>query len=113
MNHTEAVNLSPSGEVLVCAGQDRLAFVCTTNQTFIEWNVTLVLTSGERISRTRLVTSDIQVSLLVVNTKLFNITLNGSMPLTTSGPVNDLNSRDNATTSIATVYIIEPGNYYK
>lgn len=100
--------------------------MCTTNQTFIEWNVTLVLVSGERISRTRLVTSDIQVSLLVVNTKLFNITLNGSMPLTsvltTSGPVNDLNgtevsctaiedSRDNATTSIATVYIIEPGNY--
>lgn len=102
-----------------------LAFVCTTNQSFIRWNVTLVLESGERISRTRLVTSGIQLlSPLVVNEKSFNITVHGSTPLTSTlvapSPISDLNdtevsctalggSPDDTNTSSATVHIIEGG----
>ena len=118
-----AVNLSPSGEVHVCAGEDGLVFVCTTNRSFIQWNVTLVLGSGERISRTRLVASGIQVSPLVVRKKSFNITVQGSTPListlTAPEPINDLNgtevsctaieNENDTITSMATVHIIEPG----
>ena len=45
LNPTEEVILSPPGEVSVCPGEDPgpLVFMCTTNQCFIEWNVTLVL----------------------------------------------------------------------
>ena len=51
LNSAEEVVLSPSGEISVCPGEDPgpLVFMCTTNQCFIEWNVTLVLESGERI----------------------------------------------------------------
>ena len=58
LNPAEEVILSPPGEVSVCPGEDSepLIFMCTTNRSFIEWNVTLVLESGERITRTRLVT---------------------------------------------------------
>ena len=119
------MNLLPSGEVHVCAGEDRLAFMCTTSRSFIQWNVTLVLGSGERISRTRLVTSNIQVSPLVVEEKSFNITIQGSTPLaltsmlTAPEPIYDLNGTEvsctaiegsqDAITSSATVRIIEGG----
>ena len=81
LNPTEEVILSPSGEVSACPGEDSLVFMCTTNRSFIEWNVTLLLESGERINRTRLITSGIQVSApLVVNGISFNITVQGSVP---------------------------------
>ena len=106
----------------MCPEEDALAFVCTTNRSFIRWNVTLVLESGELFSRTRLVVSGTQVSPLVVNRKIFNITVQGSTPttstLTAPEPINDLNgtevsctaiedSLDDAVMSSATVYIIE------
>ena len=116
--------LSPSGVVPVCPGED-LVFVCSTNQSFIEWNVTLIHGSGKRISRARLVTSSIsQVSPLVVKMKIFDITVHGSLPLTSTlmaaNVTTDLNgtqvsctaiggSIEDVSTSSATVHLIEPG----
>ena len=112
----------------MCSGEDTLVFMFTTNQSFIEWNVqaALVLGSGERISRTRLITLGMQVSPLVVNEKSFNITVQGSTPLvltsmlTAPEPINDLNgtkvsctaiegSHEDAAKLSATIHIIEGG----
>ena len=116
--------LSPSGLVPVCPGED-LVFVCSTDRSFIEWNVTLILGSGKRISRARLITSSIsQVSPLVVQMKTVNITVHGSLPLTSTltaaNVTADLNgtqvsciaiggSIEDVSTSSATVHLIEPG----
>ena len=113
----------------MCPGEDPLVFMCTTNRSFIEWNVTLVLESGERISRTRLAASGIQViSPLVVNGTSFNITVQGSIPgsllltstLTAPEPISDLNgtevsctainkSHDDAITASTTMHVINGG----
>ena len=134
LNPTEEVVLSPSGDVSVCPGEDSepLVFMCTTNRSFIEWNVTLVLESGERISRTRLVTSGIQVSAPLVITGIsLNITIHGSVPgsrlltstLTAPDPISDLNgtevsctaiddSRDDAVTASTTIHVTNGGNFF-
>jgi hypothetical protein len=122
------VILSPSGEVSVCPGEDALFFMCTTNRSFIDWNVTLILESGERISRTRLISSNIQVSVspLVVKGTSFNITAQaGSLltsTLTAPEPVSDLNGTEvsctaiedslvDAVTASTTIRVIEGGKY--
>ena len=133
LNPAEEVILSPPGEVSVCPGEDPgpLVFMCTTNRSFIEWNVTLVLESGERISRRRLVTSGIQVSApLVVNGISFNITVQGSITgswlltstLTAPEPISDLNgtevscttidrSLDDAVTASTTIHVSNGGKF--
>ena len=98
-----------------------------TNRNFIEWNVTLVLKSGER---TRLATRGIQVSPLVINGTSFNITVQGSIPgslltstLIAPEPISHLNgtevsciatnrSRDDAITASTTIHVTEGGKYY-
>ena len=116
--------LSPSGVVPVCPGED-LVFVCSTNRSFIEWNVTLILGSGERISRTRLVASgSAHVIPLVVQMTSFNIIVHESLPLTSTltaaNTTTDLNgtqvsctaiqdSIEDAITSTATVLLTEVG----
>ena len=114
----------------MCPGEDPLVFMCTTNRSFIEWNVTLVLGSGERISRTRLAASSIQVLPLVVNGTSFNITVQGSIPgsllltstLIAPEPISDLNgtevsytainkSRDDAITVSTTIHVINRGKF--
>ena len=74
------VMLSPSGEVLVCPGE-QLAFVCSTNKLFIEWNIT-IFQSGQSISQARLVSSVSPIETLVVNMKAFHIIRNEFTPLT-------------------------------
>ena len=115
--------LSPSGVVPVCPGGD-LVLVCSTNQNFMEWNVTLILGSGERINRARLITSGIHVSPLSIRKKSLNITIHGSLPLTSmltaANVTTDLNgtqvsciaiggSIEDTITSSTTVHLIEPG----
>ena len=75
------VMLSPSGEALACPGE-QLAFVCSTNRNFIEWNITLFLSGGQSTSRTRLVPSVGPIETLVVDTMSFHIIRNESLSLT-------------------------------
>ena len=126
LNPIEEVILSPPGEVSVCPGEDSLAFMCTTNRSFIEWNVTLVLESGERISRTRLVPRKSSGQILMIKGTPFNITsIAGpgsllSSTLTAPEPITDLNgtevsctaideSRDDAVTASATIHVTNRG----
>ena len=94
-----AVMLSPAGMTFVCPGE-QLTFVCSTNRTFIEWNVTFQLpNSGGIISRTQLVSSIGQVlSPLVVDMKPFIITkcsMNGlTSALSVANATTDLNGTD-------------------
>ena len=123
LNRAEEVILSPSGDVSACPGEDPgpLVFTCTTNQSFIEWNVTLALESGERISRTRLVPRKSSRQVLVIKETSFNITsIPGpgsllSSTLTAPEPISDLNdtevsctamelSHDDAVTASTTIY---------
>lgn len=65
--------MSSTRVALVCPGGE-LTFVCSTNRSFIEWNVTIPQ-SGE--SRSRLVASgDQSIGPLVVNMKSFDVMIN-------------------------------------
>lgn len=65
--------LSSTRVALVCSGGE-LTFVCSTNRSFIEWNVTIPQ-SG--VTRSRLIASgDQSIGPLVVNMQSFNITIN-------------------------------------
>ena len=75
--------LSPSAVVSVCPGE-QLTFVCSTNRSFVQWNVT-VFRSGHSISRTQLVASvGASFTSLVVDMVSFHIMRIGSLPLTTT-----------------------------
>lgn len=64
--------LSPSGETLVCQG-GQLTLLCSTNRSFIEWNVTVSMND----SKTRLISSSTDiVAPLILHQNLFNISVN-------------------------------------
>ena len=89
--------LSPSGVALVCPGE-QLTFVCSTNRSFVQWNVT-VFRSGQSISRTRLVPSVGApfTSSVVVDMVPFHITRVGSLPLTTTLTITNVSTDLNGT----------------
>ena len=115
--------LTPSGEVSVCPG-GQLSFRCSTNLSFLEWNVTVVQ-SGIFLSEKLIVTSISLFDLpFIVTPHSFNVIRNsadGSYPLiatlTVDNVVAGLNgTRVNCTeigsslaetsTSVATIHII-------
>ena len=86
--------LSPSGDVTVCPGSQP-SFRCSTNLTFIEWNITISKSDTGR----RLVTPGTKLELdVIIREHIFNITRSSaedSYPLisvlTVSNVVADLN----------------------
>ena len=121
------VMLSPSGDIAVCPGS-QLSFRCSTNLTFLEWNVTVSL-SGKPESRQKLVTPSSPLHLqLTISGQLLNITRNITSNhnssllvsmLTITKPVADLSatliacteigsSRAESSTSMATINVINP-----
>ena len=73
--------LSPSGEASVCPG-DQLSFTCSTNLTFLEWNIT---TFQSGTSRRQIMTAISQSNVqLIINGHSFSITRtsdDGSYPI--------------------------------
>ena len=117
--------LSPSGDVSVCPGS-QFSFRCSTNLTFLEWNVT-VSQSGKPESRQQLVTRSSPLhSHLIISGHLFNITRNSTQishplvsVLTIAKTVINLSatlincteigsSRAETSTSMATINVINP-----
>ena len=121
------MTLSPSGVASVCLGED-LAFTCSTDKDFLEWNVTIV--TGQTVSRTRLISVGVSIIPLMINMKLFNISftnvLGGSSVslesvLFVTNVTADLNgtmvnctevgtSLADTSSSIATVHVIRTGD---
>ena len=113
--------LSPSGLTSVCSGRE-LTLLCSTNRSYIRWNVTISLQSGKRESRSQLLSSSSQnIAPLIVGTKSFVITANATNILTstlTIANVTDLNgttvrctdigtSSTETSTSVAMVHVIK------
>lgn len=70
---------SNHGAVSVCPGES-LHFICCTNQSFIEWNITALQSeSGQTDSRTKLVSDISPLAMLIVNGITFTITRNSSL----------------------------------
>ena len=109
----------------MCSG-GQLTFVCTTNRTFIEWNITVLDSMGIRISRTRLLSTGSQsVESQTVNMIVFDITRRSkldSTPLISTLSVANVTTGLNGTlinctdiessltetsTSVATVQVIK------
>ena len=123
------MTLSPSDVVSVCPGE-RLAFTCSTEKPFLNWNVT-ILRGSEYHSRSRLIPADSTAAIqpLIVFMKQFDIerinSSNGSLSIVSvlSLPATNVTSDLNGTkirctdigntaadtsTSVTTVRIIEP-----
>ena len=113
--------LIPSGDVSVCPGA-QLSFSCSTNLTYLEWNVT-VFQSGTPHSRTLLVVSTSYFTFpLVVNGHSFGVTrdsASGTLPiistLTVINATIDLNGTNvyctemgSTAVSRASVHVIPP-----
>ena len=125
------MTLSPSGVVSVCPG-GQLSFRCSTNSSFLEWNITANYPSDEshrHIITSRLSHPDWQRT---INGHLFSITRTsaaGSSPIvsamTVANVMDDLTMSINGTrvrctghetessvsensTSLATIYVIMP-----
>ena len=65
--------LSPSGVARVCSGEE-LAITCSTDRSFLEWNVTIVSPESEQnVSRSRLISSVGSIDPLRINMRTFNI----------------------------------------
>ena len=83
---------------LACPGS-QLSFRCSTNFTFLEWNIT-IFQSGRHNSRRQLVTPVSQLDLhLTINGHIFNITRNSVYnahplisTLTVTNVITDLNN---------------------
>ena len=71
-----SVSLSTPGIVSVCPGEN-LHFMCSTNWSFIEWNITVVQSRLQ--SRTKLVSDISPLPMLIVNGIIFSITRNSSL----------------------------------
>ena len=93
------VMLSPSRDVSVCPGS-QLSFRCSTNLSFLEWNVT-TFQLGKPDSRRQLVTAATELELdLLISRHLFNITRTSaynSYPLTSTLTVAMVVTNLNAT----------------
>ena len=81
------VILLPSGDISVCPGCE-LYFRCSTNLTYLEWNVTVFqLRTGTSESRRLLITSVLIDSSLTISGYPFSVTRdspNNSYPLTST-----------------------------
>lgn len=73
-----SISLSTPGIVSVCPGEN-LHFICSTNQSFIEWNITVVQPASGLQSRTKLVSDISPLPMLIVNGIIFSITRNSSL----------------------------------
>ena len=91
--------LSPSEVASVCPG-GRLIITCSTNTSFIRWNVT-ILHSGITHTRSRLVSRIYQsITPLLVNMNSFNVARNssyGSLPLTSILSIANVSADVNGT----------------
>ena len=89
--------LSPSGLSSVCYGRE-LTLLCSTNRSYIRWNVT-VLQSGRRESRSQLLSSSSQnTAPLIVGTESFVITANATNILTSTLTIANVTTTLNGTT---------------
>ena len=92
--------LTPAGELSVCPGA-QLSFSCSTNLTYLEWNVT-VFQSGTPHSRTLLVFSTSFFTFpLFVNGHSFGVTrdsASGALPIVSTLTVVDATVDLNGTT---------------
>ena len=79
--------LSPSGIATVCP-EATLEIICSTDRIFLNWNVTTppsASESGQAFTRARLISSSSQsVSPLIINTKVFMISVVSTMDQFTS-----------------------------
>lgn len=93
--------LSPSGVVPVCPG-GQLSFICSTNLTYLEWNIT-VSQSGKPKSEQQLVTAVTQFGLdLTISGHVFNIIRNSTL---NSYPLVSVLTVANAVSSLAATKI--------
>ena len=89
---------NPAGVVSVCPGED-LHFICSTNLSIIEWNITVVQSeSGQADSRTKFVTDISPPSTLVVSGISFTLTRNSTLrsrPLTSIASIANVTAGSN------------------
>ena len=92
--------LSTPEVVSVCPGKN-LHFICSTNRSFIEWNITILRPeSGQKESRSKLVSDISPVATLIVYGTVFNIARNSSLrscPLTSTLSVANVTTDLNGT----------------
>ena len=92
---------SNPGAVSVCPGEN-LHFICSTNQSFIEWNITILQPeSGQKQSRTKLVSDISPLAMIIINGTTFDTARNsssGSRPLISTLSVANVTSNLNETT---------------
>ena len=73
--------LSPSGTATVCP-EATLEITCSTDRHFLNWTVTIPISvseSGQAVTRNRLISSSQSVSPLIINMRIFNISIVSTM----------------------------------
>ena len=89
---------SNPGVLSVCPGED-LHFICSTNLSIIEWNITVLQSeSGQAVSRTKLVSDISPPSMLIVSGILITLTRNSTLrsrPLTSIASVANVTADSN------------------